>query len=126
MKQTNPESIEKSRKLLQELKIKRGGKLVDFHKKIANDPALLTSFNQQYDICMKELKHLPRKYQELIILALGCALKTPTTINVHANLALEHGASIEEIGETLRLVFFTGGATCLIPAAEIFDMIEPE
>ena len=74
----------------------------------------------------KELQHLPRKYRELIILALGCAFKTPTTINVHSKLALEHGATVEEIGEVLRLVFFLGGANCLIPAAEIFEMVEEE
>ena len=126
MKQTNPEVLEKSRTLLKALKAKRGGGLVDFHKKIANDPALLQAFGQQYDICNKELQHLPRKYRELIILALGCAFKTPTTINVHSKLALEHGATVEEIGEVLRLVFFLGGANCLIPAAEIFEMIEEE
>ncbi len=126
MKQTNPEKIETAKKMLGELKVKRGGSLVDFHKKIANDPDLLQAFTQQYDICNKELKNLPRKYRELIILALGCAFKTPTTINVHAKLAMEHGATIDEIGETLRLVFFLGGANCLIPAAEIFEMIETE
>ena len=124
MKQTNPEQIASAKKLLADLKVKRGGSLVEFHKKIANDPALLQAFGQQYDICNKELKHMPRKYRELIILALGCAFKTPTTINVHAKLALENGATIDEIGETLRLVFFLGGANCLIPAAEIFEEME--
>ena len=124
MKQTNPEQIASAKKLLADLKVKRGGSLVEFHKKIANDPALLQAFGQQYDICNKELKHMPRKDRELIILALGCAFKTPTTINVHAKLALENGATIDEIGETLRLVFFLGGANCLIPAAEIFEAME--
>ena len=124
MKQTNPEQIASAKKLLADLKVKRGGSLVEFHKKIANDPALLQAFGQQYDICNKELKHMPRKYRELMILALGCAFKTPTTINVHAKLALENGATIDEIGETLRLVFFLGGANCLIPAAEIFEAME--
>lgn len=124
MKQTNQEKIQEAKKLLAALKEKRGGSLIGFHKKIANDPKLLTAFNQQYDICNKELEHLPRKYRELIIMALGCALKAQTTINVHAKLAIENGASIEEVGETLRLVFFLAGATSLIPAAEIFEEIE--
>ncbi len=124
MKQTDPAMLDKSRAQLAELKAKRGGSLVDFHRKIANDPALLRAFSQQYDICNKELKHLPRKYRELIIMALGCAFKTPTTINVHSKLAMEHGATVEEIGEVLRLVFFLGGANCLIPAAEIFEAVE--
>lgn len=126
MKQTNPEAIKKAQKLLEELKVKRGGSIIEFHKKIANDPDLLTAFNQQYDICNKNLTHLPRKYRELMIMALGCALKAQTTINVHAKLAVEHGATVEELGETLRLVFFLAGATSLIPAAEIFEPVDME
>lgn len=123
MKQTNPEKLQEAQELLAALKVKRGGTVLGFHKKIANDPALLTAFNQQYDSCNKDMEHIPRKYRELIIMALGCAEKAQTTINVHAKLALEHGATIEEIGETLRLVFFLCGATSLIPAAEIFEEI---
>lgn len=124
MKQTNPGVIEKSRQLLVSLKEKRGGSVLTFHKQIANDPDLLASFNQQYDICIKNLHHIPRKYKELMIMALGCALKAQTTINVHAKLAVEHGATVEELGETLRLVFMLAGATSLIPAAEIFEPLE--
>ena len=126
MKQTNPEKIKEAQVLLNELKVKRGGGILEFHKQIANDPELLTAFNQQYDICNKNMKHIPRKYRELIIMALGCAMKAQTTINVHAKLAVENGATIEELGETLRLVFFLAGATSLIPAAEIFEPIDTE
>ena len=124
MKQQDLSTISESKKLLEELKEKRGGSVLDFHKKIANDPLLLTAFNQQYDICNKEMKHIPRKYRELIIMAIGCARSAQTTIDVHAKLAYENGATIEEIGETLRLVFFLAGATSLIPAAEIFENLE--
>lgn len=124
MKQTNRDKIQEANKLLGELKVKRGGSVLSFHKKIANDPALLAAFNQQYDLCNKEMEHIPRKYRELIIMALGCAEQAQTTINVHAKLALENGATIEEIGETLRLVFFLCGATSLIPAAEIFEELD--
>lgn len=126
MKQTNPEEIKKAQQLLIELKESRGGKLEEFHKKIANDPQLLTAFNQQYDICNKNMYHLPRKYRELIMMAIGCAKNAQTTIDVHAKLAFLHGATAEEFGETLRLVFFLAGATSLIPASEIFEAIEIE
>ncbi len=124
MKLTDKNTLEEAKKMLSDLKEKRGGSLLDFHKKIANDPGLLTAFMQQYDICNKDLEFLPRKYRELIIMALGCACKAQTTIDVHAKLAYENGASIQEIGETLRLVFFLAGATALIPAAEVFETIE--
>jgi len=124
MKQTNAEALQRAQQLLSDLKVKRGGSVLEFHKKIANDPDLLTAFTQQYDICNKNMTHLPRKYKELIIMALGCALKAQTTINVHGRLAVEHGATAEELGETLRLVFFLAGATSLIPAAEVFEPVE--
>lgn len=59
-------------------------------------------------------------------MALGCTRGAQTTINTHGRLALENGATIEEIGEVLRLVFFLCGATALIPAAEIFEKMDVE
>ena len=103
MKQTNPEVLEKSRTLLKALKAKRGGSLVDFHKKIANDPALLQAFGQQYDICNKELQHLPRKYRELIILALGCAFKTPTTITPVSSKTMATHATVYQPGRRAKM-----------------------
>ncbi len=111
MKKGNPETKKKGQELLKELKVKRGGSVLEFHKRIANDPDLLTAFTRQYDICYKNMTHLPRKYKELIMVAIGCARNAQTTIDVHARLALENGASVEELGETLRLVFFLSGAT---------------
>jgi len=124
MKQTNPETVQKSQALLRELKEMRGGSLVDFHKMMANDPELLQAFIQQYTTCNKNLTIIPRKYRELIIMALGCAFKTQTTINVHSKLAIEHGATIEEVGEVLRLVFMLGGVSSIIPALPIFEPLE--
>lgn len=124
MKQTNQEAIKKSQLLLEELKEKRGGSVLEFHRKMANDPGLLKAFSQMYDICNKEMKHIPRKYRELIVFAVGCAKAAPTTINVHAKLALEHGATIDELGEALRIVFFLCGVTGLTPGLEVLEAIE--
>lgn len=121
MKQENRKKQEESLKLLRELKEQRGGRLLDFHKKCANIPELLTAFNQQYAVCNKECTNIPRKYRELILMVLGCSKGVDTTIRTHAELAMEHGATIEEIGEALRLVFFYCGASELIPSVEIFE-----
>lgn len=121
MQQNNPQQIAKSRALLEELKELRGGGVLPFHKKIANDPALVHAFTQQYINCNKKDTTIPRKYRELMIMMLGCAEGAQTTINTHGRLAWEHGATIEEVGEALRLVFFLCGATSLIPAAELFE-----
>jgi AhpD family alkylhydroperoxidase len=66
----------------------------------------MATFVQQFDNCYKKLSHLPRKYQELIMMAIGCARNAQTTINVHARLALENGATLEELGETLKIGLF--------------------
>jgi alkylhydroperoxidase/carboxymuconolactone decarboxylase family protein YurZ len=124
MKQENQEQIQKSKEILEQLKEKRGGNVLSFHKRIANDPNLLKSFDSQYAICKKELTHIPPKYIELLLIALGCSKGVQTTIDTHAKLAYEKGASIEEIGEVLRLVFFYCGASALIPGAEIFEELE--
>ncbi|CAK7050571.1 MAG: hypothetical protein DELT_01025 [Desulfovibrio sp.] len=121
MKQENKEQIAKAHDLLDDLKELRGGSVLPFHKKIANDPALIYAFTQQYINCNKKDTAIPRKYRELMIMILGCSRGAQTTINTHGRLAYEHGATIEEIGEALRLVFFLCGATSLIPAAELFE-----
>lgn len=121
MKQEDKRNQEKSLELLEDLKKQRGGSLLGFHKKCANIPELLTAFNQQYAICNKECSSIPRKYRELILMVLGCSKGVDTTVRTHARLAMENGASIEEIGEALRLVFFYCGASELIPAVEIFE-----
>ena len=121
MKQEDREKQAESLELLEELKEQRGGSLLSFHKKCANIPELLTAFNRQYAICNKECTEIPRKYRELILMVLGCSKGVDTTVRTHAKLAMENGATIGEIGEALRLVFFYCGASELIPSVEIFE-----
>ena len=120
------EKLEKVKENLRQFKQKRGGTLLDFHKRLGNDPELLRAYTQGFDVCMNELVELPPKYKELIIFAIGCVRGIRTTMDVHSKLAVEHGATIEELCEVLRLVFFLCGATTLIPAVEILEKIEEE
>jgi len=125
MKQDNSEMIAEGLELLAELKQKRGGKLLDFHKRCANDTKLLKAFTAQYDTCnAEENTVLERKHRELILMALGCAEGVSTTIITHAELALQYGATVEEVGEVLRLIFFYCGASKLIPSVELFELLE--
>ena len=126
MKQTDPQKLKEIWEKLNVFKEKRGGTLLEFHRRAANDPELLQAYVQGFDICMNDLVHLPPKYKELIIFAIGCVRGVRTTMDVHAKLAIQHGATIEEIGETLRLVFFLCGATTLIPAVEVLEALEEE
>ena len=126
MKQTNQEQQKRGADTLEEFRVMRGGSVLEFHKRMSNDPVLMRAFTDQYRNCNQAELQIPRKYRELIMMALGCAQGTETTINTHGRLASEHGATVEEIGEVLRLVFFMCGATAVIPAMKLFDLPNEE
>ena len=58
-------------------------------------------------------------------MAVGMATGTTTTMKVHAQLALKNGATLDEVFEVIRIIFFTCGVTNLLPALENLDMFEP-
>jgi alkylhydroperoxidase/carboxymuconolactone decarboxylase family protein YurZ len=57
-------------------------------------------------------------------MAFGMATGTMTTMKVHADLALRKGASVDEIYEVIRIIFFTCGVTKLLPILEHLDLEE--
>ena len=124
MKQTKPEVLKESQELLEKLAVQRGGSVLKFHKQMANDPGILKAFSQMYEICNADMKHIPRKYRELIIFAVGVATKTQVTMDVHAKLAVENGATVEELGEVLRMLFFLTGVTGFTPGLDVFEPID--
>lgn len=121
MKQTNPEKLAKSQDILKELKAARSGILLESHLKMGNDPWLAQMFLDQYRNNKADTT-IPVKYKELMVMAVGMATGTVTTMNVHANLAIKHGATIDEICEVIRMIFFTCGVTKLLPILEQFDL----
>lgn len=126
MIQTDEEKLKRSRKLLEELKEARGGSVMDSHRTMGNDPNLLNMFLQQYINCNKKNIQIPRKYRELIVMAIGMATGTATTMKVHARLALDNGATLDEVFEVIRILFFTCGVTKLLPTLETLgDLFEP-
>lgn len=126
MKQSSDEKLARSIKILEELKEARGGTLLDSHRIMGNDPNLINAFLQQYINCNKSDVNIPKKYRELIVMAIGMATGTDTTMKVHAKIAMDEGASIDEIFEVIRIIFFTCGVSKLLPALEALgDMFEP-
>lgn len=125
MKQTDTEKLARSLKVLEELKDARGGSLLDSHRVMGNDPNLVNAFLQQYLNCNKNDVNIPQKYRELIVMAIGMATGTDTTMKVHAKIAMEQGATIDEIFEVIRIIFFTCGVSKLLPALEALDLFEP-
>jgi len=121
MKQTNPEKIQRSQEILARLKEARGGSLLQSHLKMGNDPYLAKMFLDSYEN-NKADGVLPRKYKELMVMAVGMATGTATTMNVHAKLAVQNGATIDEICEVIRMIFFTCGVTKLLPILEQLDL----
>ena len=87
MKQQNPEKLLRSQEVLKELKEARGGSLLNSHQVMGNDPNLVNAFLQQYLNCNKRDVDIPKKYRELIVMAIGMATQTATTTKVHARLA---------------------------------------
>ena len=126
MKQTDPIQLEKSREAMAELKEIRGGELLPFHRKIANDPQLLQAFQNVFVSCNRGDNVIPKKYRELMIMILGCARGVQTTIKVHGNNAIKEGATVQEVGEALRIALMICGASAIIPAAELFDELSEE
>jgi len=122
MKQTNPDVIKEGQEKLAVLKEMRGS-VFGMHNRIANDPRLLQAFIDQFDCCNQSAHAIPKKYREMIVMAIGAAKGIETTIKVHAENAVKEGATVEELGEVLRIIFFTCGVTSLIPASEIFEEI---
>lgn len=126
MIQTDEQKLERSLEILKELKEARGGSLLDSHRVMGNDPNLINMFLQQYVNCNKKDISIPKKYRELIVMAIGMATGTETTMKVHAKIAMDNGATIDEIFEVIRIIFFTCGVTKLLPVLETLgDMFEP-
>jgi AhpD family alkylhydroperoxidase len=121
VRQESPDQLAKARELLTELKVLRGGSVTEMHRRIANDPLLLDAFARQYINCNKTDISIPRKYRELIFMAIGCARGTPETVTGHGHLACEHGATVEELGEVLRIVFLVCGVSGLALGAKLFE-----
>lgn len=126
MKQTDQKKLERSIEILKELKEARGKSLLDSHRIMGNDPNLINMFLQQYVNCNKKDISIPKKYRELIVMAIGMATGTETTMKVHLKLAMDNGATIDEIFEVIRIIFFTCGVTKLLPVLEtLSDVFEP-
>ena len=126
MKQTDESMIAQSREVMAELKEIRGGELLPFHRKLANDPQLLKAFMNDFVSYNRGDNVIPKKYRELMIMLLGCTRGVSTTILVHGKKAVAEGATIQEVGEALRLALLICGVSAVIPAAELFEELEEE
>ncbi len=124
MKQTDLKQIQQAQAVMEELREIRGGTLLPFHRQLANDPQLLGAFQSLFLNCNRGDNLIPAKYRELMIMILGCSRGVETTIRVHGNKAVQEGATIQEVGEALRLAMMICGVSAVIPAALLFEELE--
>ena len=124
MRETDQKKIAKSKELLQELAKMRGGNVLSQHKRMANDPKLLKAFMEQYQCNNSPDDKIPEKYKQLMIMGMGAVRGMETTVKVHGQLAVQAGATAEEIGEVFRAVFMLTGVSGLFYVNGIFDELE--
>jgi len=122
-RQTNREQLERSAELLETLKKARGGSLDGGHRRLANDPALLRAFTDLYVDCCVSDTGIPEKYRQLILMALCCANGYDIAVN-HGRKAVGEGATVEEMGEVIRLILNVCGCPAILPVMELFEETE--
>jgi AhpD family alkylhydroperoxidase len=66
-------------------------------------------------------KALDAKTKELIALAIGVAARCDDCIAFHVKAAVDHGASREEISETLGMAIYMGAGPSAMYASHAFD-----
>lgn len=125
MRQTNKKQIEKSVELLKKLKEARGGSLGEGHKKLANDPALLKAFTDSYIDCCSSDKNIPEKYRQMLFMSLCSAKGYDIAIN-HGHCAISAGATIEELGEVIRIILNVCGCPAILPLMDLFEVLQLE
>ncbi len=123
LKETDQKVLAEVKPYMEELKAMRQGNIAPFQERLANNPALMKAFVTGYRLGYNDDFTLPRKVVELIMLALGASQGATTTIKAHSAAAIKAGATLEEVADVLRLVFFACGVTSLIPAAEVFAQL---
>ena len=67
---------------------------------------------------------LDPKTKELIALAIGIAARCDGCLAYHAKAALKHGATREEIADTIGVAVYMGGGPSMIYGAEALDVYD--
>ena len=96
-----------------ELNKKLNELITDFGKENAG---ITKGFMQMHKTMEKETALSP-KMKELIALAIGVASRCDGCIAFHTKLALEHGATRDEIIEAIGVSVFMGGGPALVYAS---------
>ncbi|MFS0823896.1 carboxymuconolactone decarboxylase family protein [Bacillus sp. 1P02SD] len=66
---------------------------------------------------------IPRKYKELILVAVSTGIRFESSIESHAKGALNHGATKEEVFEAMSLSALSAGFTAMIEGTKVLDRL---
>jgi len=86
--------------------------------------------SEMYDRGRALLEHvvekgeIPRKYRELIIIAICCILRYEPGIEYHTQCALDHGATEREIFEATALSLLPGGVPAFRSALKTLEELD--
>jgi AhpD family alkylhydroperoxidase len=86
-------------------------------------PGVMTGFGQLHQESMKA-GALDEKQKELIALGIGIASRCDGCIAFHTHEALAHGATAEEVTETIGVAIAMGGGPALMYAAHAQQALE--
>ncbi len=85
-------------------------------------PGTMTGFNQTHSSSLKE-KALSSKVKELIALGIAITVRCNGCLALHVNDALKHGATREEITETIGVAILMGGGPSVVYGAEALEAL---
>ena len=113
--------------LLAELERKRGY-VLDLHRTLATrDPAFLSHYEGFLGAAFLQERSLDRRVKELVYIGVLTALSTPRDhLVAHMHAAVAHGATEQEILETVELVLPPTGVPRFIEAMAAFEAAFPE
>lgn len=75
---------------------------------IGQDPELNDKI-QAFRSHINESDKLERKYKELMMVSMSCVIRFSSGIRVHGKLAIEHGATKDQLFAAICQSFFIGG-----------------
>ena len=105
------------------------GYVFDFHKiMVAEDLPFIKKYNEMSEAAYTDPRLLDSKTKELLFVAILTAKgATQAHIKTHMNLALKHGATKQDLLQTLELCFMPCGATAFMWGFDAWkDVCNPE
>jgi predicted amidohydrolase/alkylhydroperoxidase/carboxymuconolactone decarboxylase family protein YurZ len=109
-------------RMLAEIERKRGY-VLDLHRTLADrDPAFLAQYERFLGAAFLEERSLDRRVKELVYVGVLTALSTPQAhLVAHMQAAVAHGATPQEVLETLQLVLPPVGVPRFLEAMAAFE-----